>query len=142
MVDVKNLSEAEDNYVSAASGVKKKYERGIKGAEWSENASSDASEDLYQEKLRASMGRRARQKAIAKIPNSEWQNRSLGKGASAIVPAMQQSGGKWRKGFQPYADELTSIKLPDRVADPEQNVINRVVPIAVALAERKIREQS
>ena len=141
MVKVKPLSQAKDNYESAALGVRPKYEQGIKDADWAQNAGSDAAEKLYQEKLQASMARNARQRGIQNVSNGDWQQRTLSKGAPNIGQAMAQSGDKWQQGFQPYADVLESISLPDKVADPATNVANRVTPIAVALSKKKISLQ-
>ncbi len=138
---VKNISDAKENYKDSASIVQKRYERGISDADWATNAGSSESEELYQQKLRESFTRNARQNGIRKVGNDEWKKRAMEKGAPNIAPGMRNSVDKWQKNTQPYFDELASLNLEPKVADVEQNVMNRVLPIAKALHARKLREQ-
>lgn len=142
MVNVKDISQSQTNYERSASSVPEKYKAGIRDADWHTNASSDASEELYAQKVREAISRKARQKGVSRVSNEDWRQRALDKGASQIGGAMAKSGGKWARGFQPYQEVLKSVRLPDRVADPIANVQNRVIPIVEALYNKKKQLQS
>lgn len=142
MVKVKDISQSQTNYEKSASTVPEKYRSGIQDADWHTNASSNASEELYAQKIREAISRKARQRGISKVSNEDWKQRALDKGASQIGSAMAKSGGKWARAFQPYQEVLKSVSLPDRVADPVANVQNRVIPIVEALYNKKKQLQS
>ncbi len=137
MVDVKPISEAKDNYVKSTTLVRDRYEKGIKRGNWKENAGSSESEQLFAEQMQKAISNKSRQKGISKVSEGDWRDSALEKGAPVIAQNMKLSSGKWADNVQPFLDVMEGINLPAKVADVEQNIMNRSVPIAVALRKKK-----
>jgi len=138
MVDVPSAEQATKKWVRSIANVPSNYSDGVDGAK-DVIAKGVAAEDLYQQKLQESMADRRRAKNLAKVTDSEWKASAKDKGASRIGPGMRAAEGDFRGGIAGVLNELAGIDLPARTADPEQNVINRVLPIAKRLSDWKKR---
>lgn len=138
MVKTKSLAETQKAWEDAIPRVAGRYKTGVEQAEnVIENAI--AAEDLWAAKMQEAIADKRRAKRLAETSTAEWKIRASGVGAQRIASGMQGSVQKFNKGMAPVLAALQSVTLPDRVADPEANVDNRVKPIVRALSALKRR---
>ncbi len=132
----KSIEEVEANFRSGAAVAPSRYAAAV-AKTTGVIAAAIAGEALWAQKMQTAIANKTRMKALGKVTDSEWQEAASGKGAQRIGPGMTASAEKQSKNFAPYLSSLQGINLPARTADPAQNVLNRVTPIAVALAAKK-----
>lgn len=119
------------------------------GKEWHDNflattgiaaaAASDEAQDLYETMMRDDDVLARRQRELAKLSDEDFKRPVRTGGSSLYTRGIEAKADKAAKGFAPYAEVIntTVAALPARTADPETNVTNRVLPIVLALAEKK-----
>lgn len=137
MVKTKSLDEAKRRYSGSTSVVTDRYRAGVQAADWKTKASSSSAEELWKQKLQDAMSKNRRQKGIERVSNEEWRTKAINKGAGRIAEGMRQGADDWAREFAPYHSALQSLDLPDRVADPMQNVTNRVGAVVKAMVDKK-----
>lgn len=108
---------------------------------WERQAKSPEAERNYAAGVQFAVQNQLRLKGLQKVTAQDYAA-----GVSQSVNVYQQktaaSAGKWAARFAPYAEVINRIvpSLPAKVpGDPRTNVMNRVVPIAEALHQTKIR---
>jgi len=139
---VKDSSQVKKAFEDGSSKASSNYEVGIKGASWQAAASSDSAEDAYRKGVEKAISRKARANGVKKVSDASWKENSVKKGAAVIGSRMREASGKYAEGIAPYLDVLKSMELPERSDDVVANVMNRVAPIAKALADKKEAIQS
>jgi len=136
MVRTKGLSATVKNWEGSIGVIPGRYRSGVEATNnW--KARATAGDDLWKTRTSEAIANNSRQKGLDKVSDSDWKNNALGKGASRIGPGIRAAVADYSKGMAAVLSAIESVSLPDRVADPEQNVINRVVPIVKALRALK-----
>lgn len=101
-------------------------------------AASAEAQKLYADKMADPAVIAKRQKKLAKLTDEDFKA-SVRIGGSALYrKGIEAKGGKAAKGFAPFAAVIDSVVagLPAKGTDPEQNVLNRVIPLVKALAAK------
>jgi len=82
-----------------------------------------------------------RQAKLKKLSESDLNEAMRTKGAARYAEGTAAAADKALANVTPYLEEIDRIvpTLPARSRDPRKNVIDRVVPLAVGLAEKKKR---
>ena len=138
MVKIKSSSEIDKKYKDAISRVPANYKAGIQATtNWQERASSPEAEQLWKEKIAEAAAANRRQKAVAQVSNSEWQNKAANVGATRIGAGMTAGADKRTRNFEPYRSAIEGTTLPARTADPMTNIDNRVKGIVKSLVDTK-----
>jgi len=132
---VKSQSEIKANYEQSTSIVTPRYTNGVKAANWKDPAI--AGQALYETKMQDPQVLARRNKGINKVSDDDWRKATDEKGSGVIAARMKAASGDQAAGFEPYRAALESMTLQPRTADPAQNVLNRVTPIAVKFAQIK-----
>jgi len=103
--------------------------------------SSDDAQANFEAAMRDPAVLKRRQGKLKKLSESDLDEAMRTKGAARYAEGTAASAGKALDNVSPYLDEIDSIvaKLPARTRDPRKNVIDRVVPLAVGLSEKKKR---
>jgi len=138
-----NVNEAAQYYAQGTSANVNKWvnRTASKAQEWETKAKSPEAEQNYAAGVQFAVQNQLRLKGLQSVSGSEWAG------------AVQSSGGvyqqktgmavnKWASRFAPYAQVIDQVvsSLPPRVpGNAQQNVINRVVPIAEALQRAKLQ---
>ena len=133
-------SNALKEYKRGTSGAGNKLvENYIKTSGKLEAAASDSAQANYVEAMQDEAVLARRQNKLRNLSEEDLNKAMREKGASAYAKGTSSGAEKWLRNASPYLDEIDNIKqgLPPRGRDAEQNVINRVVPFAVGLAEKK-----
>ncbi len=136
MVKVPDSATIAKRYNEAIAGVPASYKEAVSRTT-GVIAAAIAAESLYAQKVQEAVASGRRAKALAKVSDSEWQQKASVLGSARIGPGMSANAEKRTRNFEPYRSELAAIELAPRTADPMTNVTNRVGAIAVRLAEKK-----
>lgn len=135
MVKVKPESEIKKNYEDSTALVPGRFEAGVKGASWHDEAL--AGQSLYEEQMRRDEILRRRASGIEKVSDESWRKNTIDKGKAVIGARMKGASSKQVEGFRPYREALLAVDLPAKTADPMQNLINRAGAVVTALVEKK-----
>lgn len=132
MVKTKGLSATVANWQGSIGVIPGRYKAGINATtDWKQRA--EASNELWKQATQEAISNDMRAKGLSRTSDSDWKSAALEKGASRIGPGIRAAVDDYQKGMGPVISAIESVSLPDRVADAEQNVINRVLPIVKAL---------
>jgi len=138
MVKIKSASQIDANYKNAIGRVPAAYKTGVQNtSDWQEKASSEAAENLWQQKIAEAAAAKRRQKAVSQVSNADWQNRAANTGAARIGQGMTANADKRTRNFEPYRSAIEGVSLPAKSADPMANIDQRVKPVVSALVETK-----
>lgn len=102
-------------------------------------AKSEAAETSYQAAMQQVLSNRQRQKGLRDVTDADIKAGVQAVGAAGYSSQASAKSAKAARKFEPFRQELQAAvdSLPPRTADANQNVINRVVPIATRLQARK-----
>lgn len=137
MVRVKSETDIKENYEKSTGDVGRRFEIGVKVAEWKEP--SIAGQDLYEEQMSKADVLARRKSGIDRVSDAEWRESTIKKGKTIIGARMKDASGKQIARYRPYRTLIEGITLPPKTADVETNIMQRCVPIAVA--QRKLKEE-
>jgi recombination DNA repair RAD52 pathway protein len=100
---------------------------------------SDDAQKNYEDAMRDKAVLERRQKRLKTLSESDLNEAMRTKGAARYAEGTAASADKALERVGPYLDEIDKItsKLKPRTRDPRQNVMERVVPIAVGLSDLK-----
>jgi len=76
-----------------------------------------------------------RERALQRVNEADWKNKALSVGSTRIAQGMQEGAQKQADNYEPIAEAIRSVNLPDRTADPMANIDNRVKPIVAAAVQ-------
>lgn len=138
MVKIRPSSEIDKAYKDSIGRVPGRYKDAVgRVTDWQEKAGSDAAETLYAAKVQEAIASRRRQKATQKTSNEEWRAAASNVGAQRIGAGMQANADKRTRNFEPFRNAIEGASLPDRTADPMQNIDNRVKGMVKVLVDTK-----
>ena len=138
MVKIKPLDEIKKRYGEAATVIPERYKRAIdKVTDWKEKATSDKAEELYKEKILKAIEKERRKKALERVSNEEWKKRAKEIGGRIIGTKVRESVDKHAEAFKPYHEALAELELPDKSADPMENIDNRLKKVVETLIRKK-----
>lgn len=102
---------------------------------------SDDAQANFEAAMRDSAVLKRRQSKLKKLSESDLNEAMRTKGATRYAEGTAASADKALANVTPYLDEIDKIvtSLPARTRDPAQNVMKRVVPLAVGLSDKKKR---
>ncbi|NVM22644.1 MAG: hypothetical protein HWN68_12805 [Desulfobacterales bacterium] len=135
MVRVKSETDIKANYEKSTGDVGRRFEIGVKTAEWKEP--SIAGQELYEIQMSNSEVLARRKTGIDRVSDAEWRDSTITKGKTIIGDRMKKASGKQIARYRPYRTLIEGITLPPKTASVEENISNRCVPIAVAQHELK-----
>ena len=138
MVTVRSASDAQNDYASSGLRASQRYARKIATVpDWQAKATSAEAEANYAAGVQDAVSSGRRAKSLASVSNSEWQSRSVTKGAPALAAGIGVSGAKWGKGVNPYLAALGSLGLPPKTTDGMTNLQNRAGAVVAAMIAQK-----
>ena len=135
MVKVKSQAQIQKNYADAAGTAGSRYSDAIDAVAW--QAPATAGQALYVQQMTNAEVLKRRATGIAKVPDAEFKAAMREKGAPVIAGRMAAAAPKMAAKFAPFKAAIEGTSIPARVADPIQNVTNRLIPIVKALVAAK-----
>jgi len=135
MVNVISEADIAEKMNQAVAQMPGRYTKGVNRAVW--NGPSIKGQTLYEAKMAdpAVLARRAT--GIAKVSDTQWRADSIAKGSTIIGARYKGSIAKQQTNFRPFRQKLEALILPDRVADPQMNLVNRAGAVVAAMVETK-----
>jgi len=125
--------------IGAKAKVDKLVEKYIARTDKLARATSPEADKAYREALADEMTPRLRLLRLKELTEEDLNTAMREKGRPAYPRAVELAKDKYRRRFEPYAREIEAIlpKLAPKTRDVERNVMERVLPIAVGLRNKK-----
>jgi hypothetical protein len=140
MVFVPSAAERKQKYLSSLGNVPGAYKAGIeRTTNWKDKAL--AGQNLYEQQMQNAAVLRRRAVALERVSESDWKSRAAALGSTRIAEGMRNGAEKQAANYEPVANALRSVELPDRTADPMANIDNRVKPIVRAMVQASPKNQ-
>ena len=133
MVKVRPEADRRKNYDDAATYVPARYNSGIDRCEW--QAPAIEGQALYEIQMKKDEILARRGKSIAKVSDASFKADAKNKGGKVIGQRMKDAVDKQVTGWRPFGTAIEGLTLTAKTDDPEQNVINRVVPVVLKMVE-------
>ena len=142
MAVLERLGELANKWASRAASAAPEWSRNAAQAadKWERNAKSAQAEQNYATGVQLAAQNQLRLRGLQHVSSQDFSTAVSG-AQDVYAYKVGASVQKWQTKFQPYAEELDRIipTLPAKTpGQPKENVINRVVPIAEALHDKKI----
>jgi hypothetical protein len=140
MVFVPSAAERKQKYLSSLGNVPAAYKAGIeRTTNWKDKAL--AGQNLYEQQMQNAAVLRRRAVALERVSESDWKSRAAALGSTRIAEGMRNGAEKQAANYEPVANALRSVELPERTADPMANIDNRVKPIVRAMVQASPKNQ-
>ena len=140
MVFVPSAAERKQKYLNSLGNVPGAYKAGIeRTTNWKEKAL--AGQNLYEQQMQNANVLRRRAVALERVSESDWKSRASALGSTRIAEGMRNGAEKQSANYEPIANALRSVELPERSADPMANIDNRVKPIVRAMVQASPKNQ-
>lgn len=136
MVKVPSQDEIKKRYDAGAGRAPARYAQGVKAATGVIEAAKKG-EALYGEKMTIVVAERRRLKGLEGKTDEDWRKGALEKGQQRIGPGMKAAVDKQAKNFEPYRQFISSLELPARAATGNENIENRLKPVALGMEAKK-----
>ena len=140
MVYVPSAAERKAKYINSLGVVPGNYKAGIeRTTNWKDKAL--AGQNLYEQQMQNAQVLRRRAIALEKTSEAEWKSKASSLGSLRIADGMRNSAEKQAQNYEPIANALRAVELPERSADPMANIDNRVKPIVRAMVNTSPKNQ-
>jgi hypothetical protein len=140
MVFVPSAQERKQKYLNSLGAVPGNYKAGIeRTSNWKESALNGQA--LYEQQMQNAQVLRRRAIALERTSEADWKSRASNLGSVRIADGMRNGADKQTQNYEPIAQALRGVSLPDRTADPMANIDNRVKPIVRAMIEASPKNQ-
>jgi len=100
---------------------------------------TDKAIENWKERVVSDIAVKLRTRNLKELTDEDLNKAMREKGKTAYITAVGLAEDKYRERFDPYAKEIDLIipKLKPKEVDARTNVLNRVVPLAVGLQNKK-----
>lgn len=140
MVFVPSAQERKQKYLNSLGVVPGNYKAGIeRTSNWKESALNGQA--LYEQQMQNAQVLRRRAIALERTSEADWKSRASNLGSVRIADGMRNGADKQTQNYEPIAQALRGVSLPDRTADPMANIDNRVKPIVRAMIDASPKNQ-
>lgn len=140
MVYVPSAAERKAKYLSSLGQVPANYKSGIeRTTNWKEKALNG--QGLYEQQMQNAAVLRRRAVALERVSEADWKSKASNLGSMRIADGMRNGAEKQAQNYEPIANALRSVELPERSADPMANIDNRVKPIVRAMVQASPKNQ-
>mgnify|MGYP000167911972 CR=1 FL=1 len=137
-IKVKPLETIKRNYAQAAPEAARRYREAADRISWQSRALEG--QDLYEQRMSDPEVLRRRANGISKVSDSEFRQAVKEKGAPVLATRMQQAADKQARGYAPIRAALEGLEIPDKTADPYQNIDNILKKVVRAMRQAAGKE--
>lgn len=134
---MRTIQQAAANLAASVAIIPARYRQGVEAADWVGPASSDASEALWAQRTAEAAAAKRRQAGVRRVGNEVWRSNAANLGAPIIGQRITAAIGKYTTNFTPVLAAMQDAvtRLAPKGTDITQNVMNRVVPVAMAASK-------
>ena len=138
MALIRSVSKIADKWSSVTPGRSGQYREGVSNPLRDWGTEAKAAEGSYEAGIQAAIGRKAFAKGVARVGTDKWKRKAVDVGTVRWGPGVSAAKPDYEAGFAPYADTISSVKLPPRGAKGDPRNLERVGAIANALHAKKM----
>jgi len=137
-MEVKTASASAAKWARVTPDRQEDYEFGVRNPARDWATETFAAESRYEDGIKASIGRKAFGKGVKRVGTAKQQENTIIKGIPIWPERIRVSEEEYRKGFEPYENELRAIKLPPRYPAGDPRNIERVKAVTTGLHKKKL----
>ena len=125
---MKTKEEARANLEVSITYIPDRYKAGVGRADWATPAGSDQAEKNFADSMSRAIAKKARQLAVKKVSNAEWQSVASVKGGAVIGERIRGALDKQAAKWGPIYDRVVADvgRLAPKTVDWRANITNRV----------------
>jgi len=140
MVFVPSAQDRKKRYLDSLGAVPGSYKAGIERTTgWKEAALNG--QGLYVQKMQDASVLRRRAAALERTNEADWKARASNLGSVRIADGMRNGADKQANNYEPIAQALRGLTLPERSADPMANIDNRTKAVVRTMIEASPKNQ-
>lgn len=115
------------------------YEDGVKNPKEDWETATKKAKDAYAQGVQEAITEDRFAKGVSKAGTIKWQRKAVEVGVRRWPEGVRIAQPDYETGFAPYRDVIEKTELPPRFPKGDPRNIDRVLAIAKALHEKKIR---
>jgi hypothetical protein len=142
MANIKSMLRTTTKWTRQSASSTPEYQAGIENPKTDWQIAAAAAEANYQAGVQAAITRKAFGKGVAKAGTAKWKTNALRKGVQRWSEGVGLSVDAYTAGFQPYHEVIARTVLPARGPKGSPQNIQRVVVMANALHDEKMKRQA
>jgi hypothetical protein len=139
MADIKDLTKAADKWQRRASIAQQDYQDGVKNPRRSWSAAAIAANSAYVQAVTQAAQQGRYLSGVKQAGDEKWAQNATAKGPNRFAEGVTLAVGEWQRGFQPYAEAIKNLKLPERGPTGSPQNLQRVQTVALALRELRTK---
>jgi hypothetical protein len=137
MANIKSTSSIADKWKRVTPQRTEDYDDGISNPRTDWATATKNAESRWKEGVQKAAGRGAFGKGVSGAGTERWQRKAKEVGSRRWAEGVQVAAEDYQRGFDPYAQVISSTSLPPRYPKGDPRNIQRVAAIAEALRKKK-----
>lgn len=137
MANIKSLDSSAKKFATNASMAGNSYSEGVANPKRDWATATKAAEANYDAGVQAGIQKKSFGKGVIKAGSSKWQQGATQKGATRFAAGVAMGEDKYKAGFQPYHQAISSATLPTRFAKRDPRNIERVKSVVNTMIATK-----
>jgi len=113
------------------------YERGVKNPRRDWAQATSAAESNYNDGVQKAVAEKRFSKGVTRAGTVAWQEGAVTKGVPRFGPGVAGAAEKYRAGYEPYRNAISSLTLPPRYARQDPRNLQRVQSVVSAMIATK-----
>jgi hypothetical protein len=138
MPAIRSISSVGSKWAARAGSAGQQYADGVKSPkrDWATNAG--AAQANWEAGVQGAATRKSFSKGVSQAGTQKWQTKASSKGAQRFGPGVADAQPDYQKGFEPYANVISSTQLPPKFAKGDPRNVDRVRVMSQALRNAKV----
>ncbi len=133
MANIKSIEQSSDKWVKKSSLAGGDYEAGVRNPRRSWEGASVAAAGNYKQGVIAAANAGRFEAGIKGAGEDKWRENAIAKGPNRFAEGVALAEEEWKKGFKPYHDAISTVKLPPRGPKGSAQNLQRVAIVANTL---------
>lgn len=133
MANIKPIEQSSEKWVRKASVAGADYEAGVKNPRRPWATSAIAASANYKQGVIAAANAGRYEAGVKAVGDEKWKRNSSAKGPNRFAEGVSLAKEEWQKGFRPYQDALSALKLPSKGPKGSAQNLQRVASVAQTL---------
>lgn len=126
MANIKSLDSAAKKFAQNAAQAGGSYAEGVANPKRDWAQATSASEASFEQGVQSAISKKSFGKGVKKAGSAKWQKGATEKGSQRFAAGVSMASDKYKEGFQPFHNALSSVTLPPRFAKRDPRNLERV----------------